>query len=45
MDICFFYLFNPRISRNRAFVKRLRIIDQFSRIRDFLLPERDSTDG
>ncbi|WP_175047064.1 hypothetical protein [Burkholderia lata] len=41
----YFYLFNPRINRNRAFVKRLRIIDEFSRIRDFLLPASDSTDG
>ncbi|WP_174948883.1 hypothetical protein [Burkholderia lata] len=45
MRIFVFYLLNPLISRNRAFVKRLRIIDEFGLIRDFLLPERDSTNG
>ncbi|WP_175968146.1 hypothetical protein [Burkholderia sp. BCC0322] len=37
-----FYLVNPRISRNRAFVKRLRIIGESGRIRDFLLPANDA---
>ncbi|WP_175950610.1 hypothetical protein [Burkholderia sp. BCC0405] len=38
----FFYLINPRISRNRICVKRFQIIGEFGRIRDFSLPASDA---